>query len=385
VAIPYGRQHVTEEDIAAVAAVLRSDFLTQGPTVPRFEAAVAARVGARYAVASNSATSSLHLACLALGVGPGDAVWTTPITFVASANCARYCGAEIDLVDIDPQSLAISPARLAEKLAAAEARGRLPKVVIPVHLGGQPAAMAEIGALAKRYGFRVIEDASHAIGGRYRGGPVGDGRFSDITVFSFHPVKIVTTGEGGVAVTNDETLARRMALLNSHGTTRDPAAMSGPSDGPWFYEQVALGHNYRMTDIQAALGLSQLDRLDAYVARRHALAARYDALLAGLPVATPWRDPEDYSALHLYIVRVPGGAERRRAVFEAMLAAGVRVNVHYIPLYRHPDFARCGLDPADYPEAGRYYAGAMTLPLFPTLAEADQDVVVAALREALRR
>lgn len=384
--IPYARQEVTDEDIAAVVEVLRSDFLTQGPLVAQFAAAVAARAGAAYGIASNSGTSSLHLACLALDVGPGDRVWTSPISFVASANCARYCGALPDFVDIDPRSWNICPERLADKLAAAERSGTLPKVVIPVHLAGQPADMEAIHRLGQRYGFRIIEDASHAVGARYRGAPVGDGRYSDVTVFSFHPVKIITAGEGGVAVTNDPGLAERIALLNSHGITRDPARMTEPSHGPWYYQQLELGYNYRLTDIHAALGLSQLRRLDAYLARRHELAARYDRLLAGLPLTLPWRDPQDYSAVHLYIVRVPGPPQTapRRVVFERMRAAGILVNLHYIPIYRQPDFARYGCRPEDYPGAEAYYAEAISLPMFASLTEAEQDEVVRTLETALQ-
>jgi len=385
--IPYGQQDISEADIEAVTAVLRSDFLTQGPLVPRFEDLIAKRVGARHAVASNSATSSLHLACLALGVSPGDRVWTSPVTFVASANCARYCGAEIDLVDIDARSCNMGVPVLAEKLRVAEREGKLPKVVIAVHLAGQPADLEGIHALARQYGFSVIEDASHAIGGRYRDDPIGSCRYSDITVFSFHPVKIITTGEGGMALTNDPALARRIARLNSHGITRDASEMTAPSDGPWYYQQLELGYNYRLTEIQAALGLSQLDRLDAYVARRHAIAQRYDEMMRDMPVAMPWRDPRDYSGFHLYVVRLQLAEISRthREVFERMRAAGVLVNLHYIPIYRQPDFARYGFDPAHFPEAERYYAEAITLPLFPTMTEDDQDFVVECLREAVNR
>jgi len=302
--IPYGRQDVTPSDIAAVAEVLASDWLTQGPVVPRFEQALAESCGAAHAVAVNSATSALHLACLALGLGPGDWLWTSPITFLASANCGRYCGAQVDFVDIDPRSYNLSVEALARKLKQARAAKRLPKVVIPVHLAGQSCDMAAIRALGREYGFRIVEDASHAVGGRYQGRPVGDCRYSDIAVFSFHPVKIITSAEGGMAVTNDVQLAERMALLRSHGMTRDTARMTRAADGPWYYEQVDLGFNYRMTDVQAALGLSQLARLHDYVARRHALAARYDARLAGLPLTTPWQHPDTHSGLHLYIIRV---------------------------------------------------------------------------------
>ncbi|WP_414474224.1 UDP-4-amino-4,6-dideoxy-N-acetyl-beta-L-altrosamine transaminase [Microvirga sp. M2] len=383
--IPYGRQEVTDSDIEAVAAVLRSDFLTQGALVPRFERAVAERVGAQHAVASNSATSSLHLACLALGVGPGDRVWTSPVTFVASANCARYCGADVDFVDIDPRSYNMSAVALADKLAIAKREGKLPKVVIPVHLAGQPADMETIHALGQKYGFSIIEDASHAIGGRYRDRPVGDCRYSDITVFSFHPVKIITTGEGGMAVTNDPALARRMARLNSHGITRDQAEMTSPSEGGWYYQQLELGYNYRLTELQAALGLSQLHRLDDYVARRHAIAARYDDLLRDLPVVVPWRDPRDYSGFHLYIIRLRLEEISRghREVFERLRKAGILVNLHYIPVYRQPDFARFGFVRSDFPEAERYYAEAISIPLYPTLTDEQQQEVASAIRRAI--
>jgi UDP-4-amino-4,6-dideoxy-N-acetyl-beta-L-altrosamine transaminase len=383
--IPYGRQDITQADIDAVVEVLRSDWLTQGPMVPRFEEAVARYAGAGHAVAVNSATSALHIACLALDLGPGDLLWTSPVTFVASANCGLYCGAEVDFVDIDPRSYNMSPAALEAKLQAAEQSGRLPQVVVPVHLAGQSCDMAAIRALADRYGFRIIEDASHAIGGRYRGEPVGNCRYSDITVFSFHPVKIITTAEGGMALTNDAELAARMEMLRSHGITRDPARMSRAPDGPWYYEQQLLGFNYRMTDLQAALGLSQAARLDEYVARRHALAARYDALLADLPLTCPWQHPDSYSGLHLYVIRVHDDqdGERRQRVFDGLRARDIGVNVHYIPVHTQPYYRAMGFAPGDFPVAEAYYAEAISLPMYPTLSEAEQDRVVAALREAL--
>ena len=318
--IPYGRQDISQSDIDAVVAVLRSELLTQGPTVPAFECAVADYCGAQHAVAVNSATSALHIACLALGVGQGDVVWTSPITFVASANCALYCGAQIDFVDIDPNTYNLSTAKLAEKLKEAKIAGNLPKVVIPVHLCGQPCDMAGIYALRKEYGFKIIEDASHAIGGRYKDEPIGNCRYSDITVFSFHPVKIITTGEGGMGVTNDSALAQRMALLRSHGITRDATEMTHESDGPWYYQQIELGYNYRMTDIQAALGLSQMQRLTEFVNRRHVIAKRYDQKLATLPIVSPWQNASCYSGLHLYVIRLKLGAisKTHREVFELM-------------------------------------------------------------------
>lgn len=380
--IPYGRQDITSEDIAAVEAVLRSDFLTQGPAVPGFEQALAAYCGAARGVAMNSATSALHVACLALGLGPGDRLWTSPNTFVASANCGLYCGAEVDFVDTDPATYNMSVAALEAKLAAAAAENRLPRVVIPVHFAGQSCEMRAIHALGQQYGFRIIEDASHAVGATYLGEPVGNCRYSDITIFSFHPVKIITTAEGGMAMTNDPALAERMERLRSHGITRDPAAMAWDSEGPWYYQQVELGYNYRITDLQAALGHSQLARLDDYVARRHAIAARYDAALAGLPLTTPWQHPDSRSALHLYPIRLHDAA-RRREVFEALRAAGIGVNVHYIPVHTQPHYHRLGFRPGDFPEAERYYAGAISLPMFPTLTPAQQDEVVAALAEVL--
>lgn len=380
--IPYGRQDITAEDIAAVEAVLRSDFLTQGPAVPGFEQALATYCGAARGVAMNSATSALHVACLALGLGPGDRLWTSPNTFVASANCGLYCGADVDFVDTDPATYNMSVAALEAKLAEAAAENRLPKVVIPVHFAGQSCEMREIHALAQKYGFRIIEDASHAVGGRYLDEPVGNCRYSDITIFSFHPVKIITTAEGGMAMTNDLALAERMERLRSHGITRAPAAMEWESEGPWYYQQVELGYNYRITDLQAALGHSQLARLDDYVARRHAIAIRYDAALAGLPLDTPYQHPDSRSALHLYPIRLDD-ASRRRAVFEALRATGIGVNIHYIPVHTQPHYQRLGFRPGDFPEAERYYAGAISLPMFPTLTPAKQDEVIAALRGIL--
>lgn len=383
--IPYGRQDVVQDDIDRVTEVLRSDFLTQGPVVPRFEQSVATHVGARHALAVNSATSALHIACLALDLGPGDWLWTSPITFVASANCALYCGAKVDFVDIDPKSYNLSVDALAVKLEQAEREGRLPKVVVPVHLCGQSCDMAAIADLAARYKFKVIEDASHAIGGKYRGFFVGDCRYSDITIFSFHPVKIVTTGEGGMALTNDDALAARMELFRSHGITRDRALMQGGSDGSWYYQQIALGYNYRMTEIQAALGLSQMERLDTYVEKRHAIAQRYEDLLADLPVVTPLQSSDVYSAYHLYVIRIPNqGLNRtRHAVFEGLRAAGIGVNVHYIPVHTQPYYRAMGFRPGDFPEGERYYAEAISLPMYPNLTAAQQDSVVAALSAAL--
>lgn len=384
--IPYGRQQISQEDIDAVVGVLQSDFLTQGPKVPAFEQAVAKYCGAAHALAVNSATSALHIACLALGLGSGDWLWTSPITFVASANCGLYCGAEVDFVDIDPATYNLCPLALERKLLAAEQSGRLPKVVVAVHLCGQPCNMAAIAALAKRFGFKVIEDASHAIGGRYRGEPIGSCTYSDVTVFSFHPVKIITTAEGGMAVTNNADLAQQMGLLRSHGITRDPAQMTKEPDGAWYYQQIALGFNYRLTDLQAALGLSQMAHLDAFVARRHAIAQRYEQLLCGLPVGLPYQDPEGYSGLHLYVIRVlPDRAQvGHKAVFDSLRQQGIGVNLHYIPVYAQPYFQKLRPDYDAFPEADSYYAQAISLPMYYGLTDAQQDRVVEALQVALR-
>jgi UDP-4-amino-4,6-dideoxy-N-acetyl-beta-L-altrosamine transaminase len=380
--IPYGRQQISQDDIDAVVAVLRSDFLTQGPAVPAFEQALADYCGAANAVAVNSATSALHLACLALGVGPGDWVWTSPITFVASANCALYCGARVDFVDIDPRTYCLSPERLEEKLVQAEAAGRLPAAVVAVHLCGQSCDMQRIHALSQRFGFAVVEDASHALGGRYLDAPIGAGHFSDITVFSFHPVKIATTAEGGAAITNDIGLAERMRRLRSHGITREPSEMTHASDGPWYYQQIELGFNYRLTELQAALGLSQLARVDAFVARRHEIARRYDTAFQDVAVTTPWAHPDCRSALHLYVIRLQLGRLRRshREVFEALRAASIGVNLHYIPVHLQPYYQRLGDVTGTFDEAERYYAEAISLPMFPSMTDAEQERVIDAVR-----
>ncbi len=383
--IPYGRQDVTDADVAAVSKVLRSDFLTQGPAVPQFEERVANYCNARHAVAMNSATSALHVACMALGVSRGDLVWTSPNTFVASANCALYCGADIDFVDIDPVTYNMSAAALETKLGQARKAGRLPKAVIPVHFSGQSADMKEIAGLGAKYGFRIVEDASHAIGGKYLGEPVGSCAFSDIAVFSLHPVKIITSGEGGLALTNDRRLAGRMARLRTHGITRNAAEMSAVPDGPWYYEMIDLGYNYRLTDMQAALGLSQMDRLDHYIAARHGLAGRYDELLRELAVITPKRAADIHSALHLYVIQVDETRTNRsrREVFDSLRASGIGVNVHYIPVHLQPVYRARGFKPGDFPACEEYYARAITIPLYATLTRQQQDLVVEALKSAL--
>lgn len=379
--IPYGHQSIDESDEAAVLAVLRSEFLTQGPAVQTFEEALARNCEVPHAVAVSNGTAALHLACLAVGVGAGDRVWTSPNTFVASANCARYCGADVDFVDIDAETLNLSPAALADKLLAARRDQRLPKVVIPVHFAGRACDMEAIAALGREFGFRIIEDASHALGAACGDSPVGSCHLSDIATTSFHPVKIITTGEGGMLTTRNAEFAERLSLLRSHGITRDPARMTAKTDGPWFYEQTDLGFNYRMSDIQAALGESQLRRLPAFVARRRALAKRYRTQLASLPIRMPTPDGEESSSVHLFVIRVE--AKKRRAVFESLRAAGIGVNVHYIPVHLQPYYRRLGFRPGQFPEAERYYAEAITLPLYPGMRDADQDKVVEALAEAL--
>lgn len=384
--IPYGGQDISQSDIDAVVAVLQSDFLTQGPAVPRFEQAIAAHIGVTHAVAVNSATAALHVACLALGLKSGDSLWTSPITFVASANCAIYCGANVDFVDIDPRTYNLCPQALEKKLVHAEREGRLPKIVVPVHLCGQSCDMAAIHALAQRYGFYVIEDASHAIGGRYQGEFVGNCRFSDITVFSFHPVKIITTGEGGMATTNNADLAERMIRHRSHGITIEAERMQPrPADEIWNYQQIDLGYNYRITDIQAALGQSQLQRLDEFVQRRHEIARRYDEAFGSLPVITPWQHTEVYSSYHLYPIRIREAlcGKTQRQVYDALRKAGIGVNLHYIPVYGQPYYAAMGFETGYCPEAELYYRETISLPMFPTLSDAAQDMVIAALRDAL--
>jgi UDP-4-amino-4,6-dideoxy-N-acetyl-beta-L-altrosamine transaminase len=380
--IPYARQSIDEADVARVVDVLRSDFLTQGPLVPEFERIVAQRSGARFAVATCNATAALHLACKALGAGPGDLVWTSPNSFVASANCARYCGADVDFVDIEPATYNISVDALAEKLEEAERNGRLPKIVVVVDFAGQPCDLAPIAELKTRYGFAVVEDASHAVGASYCGEPVGSGRYADVTVFSFHPVKIVTTAEGGMALTNDATLAAKMQLLRGHGVTRERELMESDDCEPWEYEQVDLGFNYRITEIQAALGSSQMSRLDEFLRRRREIAARYDHELAGLPLTLPFQHPQAKSAYHLYPVRVRANARGidRRRVYDELCARGVRPNVHYIPIHTQPYYRRLGFAPGDFPTAEAYYREALSLPMYFDLSDSEQGLVIQSLR-----
>ena len=382
--IPYGRQDISAADVEAVTEVLRSDFLTQGPAIERFESAVAEYCGVKYAVAVCNATAALHIGCLAAGMGPGDSLWTSPNTFVASANCGRYCGGDVDFVDIDADTFNMDPSLLEAKLETAARQGKLPKILVPVHFSGQSCDMERIGALAKKHGIAVIEDASHAVGGKHRGKPIGACGFSDMAVFSFHPVKIITTAEGGMVLTNRKDLHEKLVRLRSHGITRDPAFMQGESHGPWYYQQVDLGFNYRMTDMQAALGASQMTRLDAFVKRRTALAERYDAMLAGLPLDLPARDPKGASAHHLYVIRLrPEATPPHRRVFEALRAKGIGVNLHYIPVHTQPYYRGLGFKDGDFPVAEDYYSRAISIPLYSGLTDGDQDRVVAAIREAI--
>jgi UDP-4-amino-4,6-dideoxy-N-acetyl-beta-L-altrosamine transaminase len=386
--IPYGKQDISQQDIDSVLDVLNSDFLTQGPQVPAFENALVDHTGANYALAVNSATSALHIACLALGLGLGqdDWLWTSPVTFVASANCGLYCGAKVDFVDIDPDTYNMCPKRLEDKLIKAKAEGKLPKVVVPVHLCGQPCDMAAIGKLAKEYGFKVIEDASHAIGGRYQDQPIGNCEHSDITVFSFHPVKIITTAEGGAALTNEKALADKMALLRSHGVTRDPELMRGESHGGWYYQQVDLGFNYRMTELQAALGVSQMKRLDEFISARHQLSKRYNEKLANLPLVLPYQLPETYSGLHLFVIRLHLGEIEltHKQVFDALRERGIGVNLHYIPVHTQPYYQDMGFAEGDFPESERYYREAISLPMFHGMSEVQQDTIVNTLTDILQ-
>ncbi|MEQ4451536.1 UDP-4-amino-4,6-dideoxy-N-acetyl-beta-L-altrosamine transaminase [Kosakonia sp. YIM B13605] len=378
--IPYGRQDISEEDISAVVDVLKSDFLTQGPCVPQFEQAIAQYVDVKHAVAVNSATSALHIACLALGLNKGDWLWTSPNTFVASANCALYCDANVSFVDIDPQTYNMSVSALEAKLIAAKADGKLPKIVVPVAFAGQSCEMEAIHKLSQQYGFSIIEDASHAIGGNYQGAKIGNSRFADITILSFHPVKIITTAEGGMALTNSAELAERMQLFRSHGITRDNDKMTKSSEGGWYYQQVDLGLNYRMTELQAALGVSQLKRIDGFVARRHELAKRYLTAFEGVSVSSPVQSESGYSALHLYPLTV-NDPMQRKPLFDYLRNKGIGVNVHYIPVHTQPYYAQLGHKVGDYPIAEDYYSRAISIPMYSTLTDEQQDYVIKCIRE----
>ena len=383
--IPYGKQDINQVDIDSVVDVLQSDFLTQGPQVPLFEKKVSDYCGSKFGVAVNSATSALHVACLALGLGKGDWLWTSPNTFVASANCGLYCGSRIDFVDIDPLTYNLSTEELEKKLIQAKKDNKLPKIVIPVHFAGQSCDMQKIHSLSKEYGFKIIEDASHAIGGRYLDRPIGGCQYSDITVFSFHPVKIITTAEGGLATTNDKDLLGRMQLFRSHGVTRDPELMTKEAKGDWYYQQIELGFNYRMTELQAALGVSQMERLDEFVTLRHKHQKRYNELLKKLPIITPYQDLDSYSALHLYPIQIKTDKLKstRREIFEMLRASGIGVNIHYIPVHTQPYYKNMGFKKGDYPNAENYYKTAISIPIFQGLTLKMQNKIVEVLKKTL--
>ena len=383
--IPYGKQNINQADIDSVVSVLQSDFLTQGPQVPLFEKSVTELVGAKHALAVNSATSALHIACLALDLGEGDILWTSPITFVASANCALYCGAEVDFVDIDPRTYNMSVDALRLKLEAAKLVNKLPKIVVPVHLCGQSCDMQAIHMLAQEYDFKIIEDASHAIGGKYQDHYIGSCQYSDVTVFSFHPVKIITTAEGGMVVTNNLDLAQKMDLYRSHGVTRNPQLMTKETEGPWYYQQVDLGFNYRMTELQAALGVSQLYRLHEFVSKRHQIAQRYNEILHNLPVVLPYQLPQTYSGLHLYVIRIQLDRikKSRKEIFESLRAKNIGVNVHYIPVHTQPYYQAMGFTVGDFPQAEAYYEAAISLPMYPDLSEDQLNYIYQSLKEVL--
>jgi len=384
--IPYGKQNINQADIDSVVNVLKSDFLTQGPQTPLFEEAVSNYCGTEYGVAVNSATSALHIACLALGLGKGDWLWTSPNSFVASANCGLYCGAQVDFVDIDPKTYNLSAEKLEKKLIQAKKDNRLPKIVIPVHFAGQSCDMRKIHLLGQEYGFNIIEDASHSIGGRYLDRPIGGCQYSDITVFSFHPVKIITTAEGGLATTNDEELSERMQLFRSHGVTRNPKLMSKLSEGGWHYQQVDLGFNYRMTELQAALGVSQMQRLDEFVTQRHTLQERYDSLLSGLPIIKPHQSQDSYSALHLYPIQIDVDSvdKGREKIFDELRQNGIGVNVHYIPIHTQPYYLQFGFKAGDFPNSESYYNRAISIPLFHAMTAKQQDEVLNVLMRVVQ-
>ena len=384
--IPYGRQDIIQADIDAVVQVLKSDFITQGQTVPRFERVICSYTNAIHGIATNSATSALHIACLALGLGKGDYLWTTPISFVASANCGLYCGSKVDFVDIDPKTYNLSAQELERKLIKAKQDNKLPKIVIPVHFAGQSCDMKKIHSLSQEYDFIIIEDASHAIGGKYHNQPIGSCKYSDITIFSFHPVKIITTGEGGIAMTNNSKLAKKMQLLRSHGITRDKQLMTKESEGIWYYQQVGLGYNYRMTDIQAALGISQMQRIDLFIKNRHKLRQRYDQQLSQLPIVIPFQSKDNYSALHLYPIQVKHDIVRKshKQLFSDMRLHNIGVNLHYIPIHTQPYYQQMGFKQGDFPNAERYYSSAMSLPLFNKMTHEQQNKVISILSRVLR-
>ena len=384
--IPYGKHHITQDDIDEVIEVLKSDFITQGPKIPEFENIVCEYTGSKYAVAVNSATSGLHIACRALGLGKGDILWTSPITFVASANCALYCNAEIDFVDINPETYNLCPEALEQKLVQAKKQNKLPKVIIPVHLAGQSCDMEKIYELSEEYSFKIIEDASHAIGGSYKENKIGNSRYSDITIFSFHPVKIITSAEGGMAVTNNAKLAEKMEMLRTHGITRNNLLMKGVPDGPWYYEQIDLGFNYRMSDIHAALGVSQMKRLDEYIEKRHNIVEKYNSSFQGLPMKTPFQQHDTFSSFHLYIIRIENVLDditKLKKFHMNLIDKKIGVNLHYIPVHMHPYYKEKGFKVGDFPQAEKYYREAVSLPIYPNLTEENQNIVIEEVKNAL--
>ena len=383
--IPYGKQDITEADINSVLKVLQSDFLTQGPQVPLFEKAISKYCCVDFSVAVNSATSALHIACMAIGISEGDIVWTSPNSFVASANCAIYCGAKINFVDIDPQTFNLSVYELEKKLIQAKKENKLPKLVIPVHFAGQSCDMKKIYSLGQEYGFKIIEDASHAIGARYLKSQVGSCKYSDITVFSFHPVKIITTAEGGIATTKSKKLANKMKLLRSHGITRDKGLMTGGSDGDWYYQQVDLGFNYRMNELQAALGSSQLNRVEEFISNRKKIKERYDSLLTDLPIVKPYQNQNCYSSFHLYPIQIDLNfvAKSRKNIFDTLRSRGIGVNVHYIPIHIQPYYSRLGFKTGDFPNAEAFYKKAISIPIFQSMTLVQQDEVISSIKAVL--
>jgi len=384
--IPYGKHHITDDDIDEVVKVLKSDFITQGPKIPEFEEMIKKYTGAKYAIAVNSATSALHIACKALALGKGDILWTSPITFVASANCALYCNAQIDFVDIIPETYNLCPIALEKKLVQAKKDNKLPKIVIPVHLAGQSCDMNRIYELSQEYSFKIIEDASHAIGGKYKNEPIGQSRYSDITIFSFHPVKIITSAEGGMAITNNFELAEKMELLRTHGITRNNSLMKRIPDGPWYYEQIDLGFNYRMSDIHAALGISQMKRIDEYIEKRHNIVEKYNTSFQGLPIKTPFQTQDTFSSFHLYIIRIENILEntsKLKKFHMHLINKKIGVNLHYIPLHIQPYYREMGFKMGDFPQAEKYYREAVSLPIYPNLTEENQNIVIEEVKHAL--
>ena len=383
--IPYAKQDISDEDIDSVIEVLKSDFLTQGNKVPLFEDIISERVGAKYALAANSATSCLYLSCLSLGLSKEDILWTSPITYVASANCALYCGAEVDFVDIDPLTWNISVEILEEKLKTARKIKKVPKILVLVHLAGNPCDLQKVFDLSKEYGFSIIEDASHALGSKYSGEHIGSSVYSDISVFSFHPVKNITTGEGGMILTNNQKLSEKIHLYRSHGITRDTKKMINKEEGLWYYEQLLLGFNFRMSDIHAALGISQMNSLDKFISIRNELSQIYTEELKGLPLTIQRVRKEDLSAWHIFVIRLKLSELKlsRLEIYNSLRNKGIGVNVHYIPVHLHPFYKNLGFNKGDFPNSENYYDGAITIPMFTKLKKKEIKYVIQALKESI--